>query len=163
MLIVTYTAIPAAFVRGGRTWKYLSTWKGLDPSSGNDLGSAWVPNEVLCDLGDGQITRMGVPVEERLRAYVYPVTLGIVEEKLVICPKWQIEWQQYEDSRAALGFPIMSQHVAIGSALGNPATFALLFTPNVDIGLMTRSWTSTFIHEITHAEAFVGRGNDLSK
>lgn len=145
------------------TLKYLATWKGLDPSTGNDLGSAWIPNDFLCDLNDGQTTRMGIPVDGTLTAYIFPVTLGVVEEKMVICPKWQAQWQQFEDRRAELGFPIMSQHVAIGSATGNSATVKLLDTSDVHIGLMTASWTGTFIHEISHAEAFVGRGNKLSK
>ncbi|OTB00923.1 hypothetical protein M426DRAFT_65039 [Hypoxylon sp. CI-4A] len=134
------------------------------PLVGPNQGYLWIPRLAVCDAGDGATTRFGVPVEKGISAYVYGAIYGLIEESMVFCPSKQPGWIDIENERTASGVHYRNMHVKIGEEPTDAQkTLAntLLGIDQIDIQWLSKFVTETFIHESTHAEAFVGPGNKL--
>ncbi|KAL4739546.1 hypothetical protein BDV11DRAFT_169960 [Aspergillus similis] len=134
----------------------------------------WVPRAGVCALqpGAGQTRFGGVTVLEGAKAYVsYPI-FGLVEEAMTFCPMNFDSWTTVEDDRTARGIHWRDMHVEIGEDLSDAQSTAvetLLARPEISatvshskgIKWLSNFLVSTFIHESTHAQAFVGGTNTL--
>lgn len=117
--------------------------------------------DYMCDPG-GTTDVLGVPVLPDLVAYVAPLQDGVIDERMVICDKYQQSLMDSDIIRAQQGLSIMDQHVPLRSSTGNAVTQRLL-NAGWTLNNLADSWLAYFIHEISHAEAFTGRGNRLGK
>ncbi|KAL2861824.1 hypothetical protein BJX68DRAFT_260626 [Aspergillus pseudodeflectus] len=108
----------------------------------------------------------------RAGAYVSHPIFGLVEEAMTFCLVNFDSWTTVEDERTARGIHWRNMHVEVGEELSDAQSTAvetLLARPDISATVshskgmkwLSTFLVSTFIHESTHAQAFVGGTNAL--